>query len=383
MRSCYIAAVGVVAASGLASAGVVPANFKRDDDYTNEVVIMVQCNRMQDDSDTPYGTKDQMWWWSDYDTVFVDQTSVNYETAYVYAPGQDNPTYVDWTAGTTDDPLTADLRGQSFELYKQAKSGDSNTHVTGTGTYGGNDFSCYDTPKLNFYEPVSDGVQYVCQNKYLCTRSSRDLTRTEIEISEGIYNVTADGTYPMEVPGVVEGVSLEEADEKSRAWAETMYKMLIEAESSGTDADKPYDMGDSGYNMYFNIERAEKEGDAHWDANRVTSIANELASKVPSQLVSERTTDCANNAVSATCQWVLPFPHQIIVRFQVAKQNDPRWITQDTFTITVEPDEASSDCVLVARIATLIGGVLSTISGNVAAFGSSITTLIAGGSCLV
>ncbi|KAF7548540.1 hypothetical protein G7Z17_g6995 [Cylindrodendrum hubeiense] len=382
MRSYYIAAAGIIAASGLASARVVPTNSKRADDYTNEVVLMVQCNRMQDDSDTPYGTKDQMWWWNDYDSVFVDQSSITYEKAYVYAPGQDNPTYVDWTAGTTKSPITADLRGKTFELYDQAESGDSNTHVTGTGSYAGNVFSCYDSPKMKFYEPVMEGVQYVCENKYFCTRSSRDLTRTEIEISEGVYNVTADGTYPMDNPGVVEGVTMEEADEKSRAWAETMYKMLIEAESSGSDADVPYHMGDSGYSMYFNIERAEKEGDAHWDAGRVTAIANELASKVPPQLVSERTTSCVYNPKSSVCQWILSFPHQIIVRFQVAKQNDPRWITQDTFTITVQSDD-SSNCVLVSRIATIIGGVLSTISGNVAAFGGSITTLIAGASCLV
>lgn len=134
MRPSYIATAAIVAASGLSQARVIPANSKRDDDYTNEVVIMLQCDRMQDGSDTLFGTKDQMWWWNDYDAIFVDKAAVTYKTAYVYAPGQDNPTYVDWTAGTTNDPITADFDGEKFKLYGQAETGDSN--VSGTQTPG-------------------------------------------------------------------------------------------------------------------------------------------------------------------------------------------------------------------------------------------------------
>ncbi|KAH6996936.1 hypothetical protein EDB80DRAFT_813862 [Ilyonectria destructans] len=386
MRPSHIATAAIVAASGLSQARVIPANSKRADDYTNEVVIMLQCNHMQDDSDTLSGTKDQMWWWNDYAAIFVEQAAVTYKTAYVYAPGQDNPTYVDWTAGTTNDPITADFDGERFKLYGQAETGDSITHVTGTGSYKGNDFTCYDTPKQNFHEPVSEGVQYVCHNKYLCTRSSRDITRSEIEVSQGTYDVTADGSYPMDNPGVVEGVTMEEANEKARAWAEKMYLMLIEAESTGTDPDHPYSMGDSGYSMYFNIDRTEKEGDAHWDAGRVTTIANELASLIPPKLVEGSSTDCVYNPKSSVCKWVLPFPHEIVVKFEVARQNDPRWMTQDTFTIAVRPDSPAS-CSTTNSIATVIAGALAGISvvgiaSNMAAFGSAISTAVAGAVCL-
>ncbi|KAF7544448.1 hypothetical protein G7Z17_g9940 [Cylindrodendrum hubeiense] len=382
MRSSYIATAAIVVASGLSQARVVPSNSKRGDDYTNEVVVMVNCNRMQEGSDSLYGTKSQMWWWSDYDAVFTNQEAVSYETAYVYAPGQDNPTYVDWKLGTSEAPITSDLNGETFELYKQAETGDKKTHVTGTGQYGGNDFTCYDSPTQNFHEPVMDGVEYVCYNKYLCTRSSREITRTEIEISEGTYEVFADSRYPMENPGIIEGYTVDEAKELSRAWAEKMYHMLIEAESSGTDADEPYSMGNSDHSMYFNIDRTEKEGDAHWDANRVTAIANALGSQIPPNLMDGSHADCFYNPKSSMCSWVLPFPALIVVKFEVAKQNDPRWITQDRFTISVRPDDGGS-CSTTNAVATAIAGSLAAFVGySVPAFGAAISTFVAGAVCL-
>ncbi|KAH7114138.1 hypothetical protein B0J13DRAFT_656413 [Dactylonectria estremocensis] len=382
MRFSHIATTAIIAASKLSQARVVPFSFKRDDDYTNEVVIMVDCDRMQDGSDTLYGTKSQMWWWSDYDSVFTKNEAVTYETAYVYAPGQNNPTYVNWTAGTTENPITADLNGEKFQLYKQAETGDDNTHVTGTGEYRGNDFTCYNSPIITFHEPVLDGIEYVCHNKYLCTRSSREITRTEIEISKGTYDVVVDGRYPMENPGIIAGYTMDEVNELSRAWAEKMYQILIEAESSGTDSNEPYPMGDSDYNMFFNIERTEKEGDAHWDANRVTDIANALGSQIPPVLVDGSHTDCYYNPKSAICSWVLPFPHQIIVKFEVASQNDPRWIVQDTFTITVQPKDGGS-CSETNAIATAIAGAFAAFVGySVPAFGAAISTFIAGAVCI-
>ncbi|KAF4634397.1 hypothetical protein G7Y89_g3714 [Cudoniella acicularis] len=359
----YFTQIAVLALAAISVTHASPIS-SRENDRPDEMVYLINCDRFQGDSKTPNGIKDQFLYFEDLEKSLSDGRG-GIARAIAGDNGRHDGMYshIDWTLAKEDTPLHAEFPQGEFKVWGLAEKGDPKTNITGVAELGGRDFRCYDWPRFHLSQNGGGVIKYSCTARYMCFRAERLVRQTKFNVFDTTITIPISG-----------GADMKEKDTRILDDVKAAFHKLEQAAADNTGDTHGYQIGDSDFNLYFDIERAETPKDAHYDPNRIKNIAKMLADNLAPELYKNQTIrNCRASIIGLDpiCEHRISWPAKIKVQVQFATQALQNWVDQDIITIRVGRDPAKVDtsCKKTESSAAVLSGLFNAggaLTGGVA-----------------
>lgn len=370
----------LLALSPVALASVIPQILTREDDLRDEAVYLSKCSIYVKGNDaSPNGQSDRLLYFKNLKNS-LDKKDPD-DSPYAWG-GSVNGGRVDYLAGTEEKPINGMVGKKEFKAWGLAKVGDKDTFVTGNAKLDGADFRCYTNLNLNFKFDYGPKMYQKCYATHYCTRSERLIRRTRVTTYEAAEYVTL--TSKLTKKGKSSGPEIKNPIMKA------FDSLKTHMEKKNPD-NTGYTIGNSNSKLVYTVLRQEAEGDPYYEANRIDLVSKLLTDTLAAGIYKNETIhDCDNvpnrGGVDWTpCKSTFPFPKQITIQVQVAKQSMLDWDDRDFVKITTESDK--TDCKadkMFGLISGLFGVASAVATGGVSAGLSglgAVSGIAASGSC--
>lgn len=273
LASFFLIAAPLLLASPIAS---------RDDPQRDEAVFLTTCDLYMKSNDaTPNGSKDQLFYFRDYNKSLQPTSSLQDDDAFSNNPG-DKSHPVDWTSGTVETPIKGQLDKRTFTAWDlEEQAPDSETHTTGRAMLGSVPMRCYDNANATWKQDYGEKMYVKCRAKYYCTREERQIRRVVFNVYNTTEKVVFDGhesdyEHDREVANVV------------RSAFSSLQSHYLKGE---INRDK-FPIGKSEHLMEYYVHREEKAGDPFWESDRIQLIQEHLLNYVVPAIKKTEKIDC-------------------------------------------------------------------------------------------